>query len=175
MNDLLVPILIMMGDEVDAFWCFKGLMDRCVRDFPFDVHERARARVCVVDTISEHSQRDLCSQMGNFHKDQVAMTSQLTSIAHILKYLDPILHRSLEETDSLNMFFCFRWVLLQFKREFSPQDICKVRNNAPRMFLVVNHGRCGTRSGHAQRRTTSTSSSLWPSFSRCVTKSSANA
>lgn len=31
MNDLLVPILMMMEDEVDAFWCFKGLMDRCVR------------------------------------------------------------------------------------------------------------------------------------------------
>lgn len=65
-------------------------------------------------------------QMGNFHKDQVAMTTQLATIAHILKYLDPILHRSLEETDSLNMFFCFRWILLQFKREFSPADICEV-------------------------------------------------
>ena len=30
MNDLLSPILIVMENEVDAFWCFVGLMDRMV-------------------------------------------------------------------------------------------------------------------------------------------------
>lgn len=30
MNDLLSPILIIMEDEVDAFWCFAGLMSRMV-------------------------------------------------------------------------------------------------------------------------------------------------
>ena len=30
MNDLLAPILFVMGDEADAFWCFKSLMDSMV-------------------------------------------------------------------------------------------------------------------------------------------------
>jgi hypothetical protein len=30
MNDLLVPILVTMGDESDSFSCFKLLMDRWV-------------------------------------------------------------------------------------------------------------------------------------------------
>ena len=31
MNDLLSPILIVMENEVDAFWCLVGLMDRMVK------------------------------------------------------------------------------------------------------------------------------------------------
>ena len=31
MSDLLSPILVVMENEVDAFWCFAGLMDRMVR------------------------------------------------------------------------------------------------------------------------------------------------
>ena len=30
MSDLLSPIIIVMDDEVDAFWCFVGFMDRLV-------------------------------------------------------------------------------------------------------------------------------------------------
>ena len=31
MSDLLSPILVVMENEVDAFWCFAGLMERVVR------------------------------------------------------------------------------------------------------------------------------------------------
>ena len=30
MSDLLSPILVVMENEVDAFWCFAGLMERMV-------------------------------------------------------------------------------------------------------------------------------------------------
>lgn len=30
MSDLLSPILILMSNEVDAFWCFVGFMDKVV-------------------------------------------------------------------------------------------------------------------------------------------------
>jgi len=30
MSDLLSPILFVMNDEVDAFWCFVGFMDKVV-------------------------------------------------------------------------------------------------------------------------------------------------
>ncbi len=36
MNDLLSPILIIMEDEVDAFWCFVGLMERMQEYFQMD-------------------------------------------------------------------------------------------------------------------------------------------
>ncbi|CAF1557965.1 unnamed protein product [Adineta ricciae] len=36
MNDLLSPILIVMEDEVDAFWCFVGLMSRMEQNFYLD-------------------------------------------------------------------------------------------------------------------------------------------
>ena len=32
MSDLLSPILVVMENEVDAFWCFAGLMERMVRN-----------------------------------------------------------------------------------------------------------------------------------------------
>eukprot|EP01125_Pyxidicula_operculata_P007960 TRINITY_DN2682_c0_g2_i1.p1 TRINITY_DN2682_c0_g2~~TRINITY_DN2682_c0_g2_i1.p1 ORF type:complete len:553 (-),score=66.76 TRINITY_DN2682_c0_g2_i1:17-1675(-) len=33
MNDLLVPILLVMEDEVDTFWCFAGLLDQIGKNF----------------------------------------------------------------------------------------------------------------------------------------------
>lgn len=33
MSDLLSPILVIMENEVDAFWCFAGLMERMVRQY----------------------------------------------------------------------------------------------------------------------------------------------
>ena len=32
MSDLLAPILTVMDDEIEAFWCFAGLMDSVVRN-----------------------------------------------------------------------------------------------------------------------------------------------
>lgn len=31
-----------------------------------------------------------------------------------------------ERTDSLNLFFCFRWILISFKREFKFEDVIKL-------------------------------------------------
>ncbi len=31
MSDLLAPILVVMENEVDAFWCFVGFMETVVR------------------------------------------------------------------------------------------------------------------------------------------------
>ncbi|CAF2784107.1 unnamed protein product [Rotaria sp. Silwood2] len=36
MNDLLSPILVIMEDEIDAFWCFVGLMSRMDQNFHMD-------------------------------------------------------------------------------------------------------------------------------------------
>ncbi|KAK1392696.1 TBC1 domain family member 15 [Heracleum sosnowskyi] len=85
MSDLLSPILFVMKNESEAFWCFVSLMER----------------------------------LGpNFNRDQNGMHSQLFALSKLVELLDSPLHAYLEQRDCLNYFFCFRWILIQFKREF---------------------------------------------------------
>lgn len=93
MSDLLSPILCLMDNEVDAFWCFVGFMDK-------------------VST--------------NFEMDQAGMKSQLCQLHNILLVTEPQLAQYLDKHDSGNMFFCFRWLLVLFKREFNTVDIMKL-------------------------------------------------
>ncbi|KAK9947524.1 hypothetical protein M0R45_003144 [Rubus argutus] len=85
MSDLLSPILFVLEDESESFWCFVKLMER----------------------------------LGpNFNRDQNGMHSQLFAITKLVELLDSPLHNYFTQRDCLNYFFCFRWVLIQFKREF---------------------------------------------------------
>ncbi|KAK4265243.1 hypothetical protein QN277_026323 [Acacia crassicarpa] len=85
MSDLLSPILYVMDDESEAFWCFVALMER----------------------------------LGpNFNRDQNGMHSQLFALSKLVELLDGSLHNYFKQNDCLNYFFCFRWILIQFKREF---------------------------------------------------------
>ncbi|BAT76323.1 uncharacterized protein HKW66_Vig0027860 [Vigna angularis] len=85
MSDLLSPILFVMDDESEAFWCFVALMER----------------------------------LGpNFNRDQNGMHSQLFALSKLVELLDSPLHNYFKQRDCLNYFFCFRWILIQFKREF---------------------------------------------------------
>lgn len=61
--------------------------------------------------------------MQNFDKDQVGMHTQLIQLSDIVKYMDPVLYRHLLEAGGTNMFFCFKWLLIVFKREFHLQDV----------------------------------------------------
>ncbi|XP_039024321.1 TBC1 domain family member 17-like isoform X1 [Hibiscus syriacus] len=84
MNDLLSPILFVMEDESESFWCFATLMER----------------------------------LGpNFNRDQNGMHSQLIALSKLVELLDGPLHEYFKQKDCLNYFICFRWILLQFKRE----------------------------------------------------------
>jgi len=89
MSDLLSPLLFVMKNEVDAFWCFVGLMDRVGSNFEFD---------------------------------QGGMKRQLSQLTVILKYIDISFFNYLESKESGNLFFCFRWLLICFKREFNYSD-----------------------------------------------------
>ncbi|XP_041005955.1 TBC1 domain family member 17-like isoform X1 [Juglans microcarpa x Juglans regia] len=85
MSDLLSPILFVMEDESESFWCFVALMER----------------------------------LGpNFNRDQNGMHSQLFALSKLVELLDSPLHNYFEQNDCLNYFFCFRWILIQLKREF---------------------------------------------------------
>lgn len=59
----------------------------------------------------------------NFYSDQSGMKMQLLSLQKLIAVMDPSLYSHLEKAESLNLFFCFRWLLVCFKREFNYPDI----------------------------------------------------
>ncbi|KAI0957256.1 hypothetical protein AcW1_010315 [Taiwanofungus camphoratus] len=62
----------------------------------------------------------------NFLRDQSGMKKQLLTLQQLISVMDPELYRHLEKTDALNLFFCFRWVLIHFKREFPFEDVLRL-------------------------------------------------
>ncbi|KAF9981850.1 GTPase activating protein, partial [Modicella reniformis] len=62
----------------------------------------------------------------NFYRDQVGMQSQLEALAQLIHALDPKLYKHLEKCEALNLFFCFRWLLIWYKREFEWTDIMRL-------------------------------------------------
>ncbi|OZJ04973.1 hypothetical protein BZG36_01763 [Bifiguratus adelaidae] len=60
---------------------------------------------------------------GNFYRDQSGMHRQLTTLNELLQFMDPKLSKHLEKADSSNLFFCFRWLLVVFKREFPFEQV----------------------------------------------------
>ncbi|KAF9316898.1 GTPase activating protein [Podila horticola] len=62
----------------------------------------------------------------NFYRDQVGMQSQLETLGKLIQTLDPKLYKHLEKCEALNLFFCFRWLLIWFKREFEWVDIMRL-------------------------------------------------
>ncbi|KAF9453194.1 GTPase-activating protein gyp7 [Macrolepiota fuliginosa MF-IS2] len=62
----------------------------------------------------------------NFLRDQSGMKKQLSTLQQLIEVMDPELFRHLEKTDGLNLFFCFRWVLIAFKREFPFEEVLRL-------------------------------------------------
>ncbi|KAL9653497.1 hypothetical protein ABK040_002130 [Willaertia magna] len=93
MSDFASPILEVMQDEVEAFWCFASLMEK---------------------------------KQGNFEVNSVGMESQLMSLCSLIKFLDNDFYNYLHDNEATNLFFCFRWILVLFKREFDFEDIKKL-------------------------------------------------
>ncbi|KAJ6630706.1 rab-GTPase-TBC domain-containing protein [Mycena sp. CBHHK59/15] len=110
MSDLCAPVYVVMAaDEELTFWCFVEFMNRMKQ---------------------------------NFLRDQSGMKKQLLTLQELICVMDPELYRHLgpsyssfgaiiittpiEKTDGLNLFFCFRWVLIAFKREFPFDDVLRL-------------------------------------------------
>jgi hypothetical protein len=55
--------------------------------------------------------------------DQSNIKLQLNNLKVLLEFVDSKFSSYLESNDSSNMYFCFRWLLILFKREFSFPDI----------------------------------------------------
>ena len=66
----------------------------------------------------------LMEKMGpNFSNDSSSMNLQLAALERLLQLVDPDLHAFIEAADGSNYFFCYRWLLVHFKREFSFDEV----------------------------------------------------
>lgn len=67
------------------------------------------------------------SIMDRFEKlyweEMTEMKEYLRKLGRLLRFLDPDLMEHLERNESGGMFFCFRWILILFKREFRVDDL----------------------------------------------------
>jgi len=54
------------------------------------------------------------------------MKKQLNDLHYLLTTVSPKLENHLKKMDSSNMYFCFRWLLVLFKREFIHSDIMRL-------------------------------------------------
>lgn len=54
------------------------------------------------------------------------MHNQLMALRKLVELLDPQMITFLESRDGINFFFCFRWVLIQFKREFEFDQVLRL-------------------------------------------------
>ncbi|XP_020589006.1 TBC1 domain family member 15 [Phalaenopsis equestris] len=69
----------------------------------------------------------LMDRLGpNFNRDQSGMHSQLFALSKLVELLDHSLHNYFRQADCLNYFFCFRWILIQFKREFEYEKVMRL-------------------------------------------------
>ncbi|KAJ9548570.1 hypothetical protein OSB04_021113 [Centaurea solstitialis] len=88
----------------------------------------------------------LMERLGpNFNRDQNGMHSQLFALSKLVELLDSPLHNYFKQKDCLNYFFCFRWILIQFKRQvrsFLPHPIlwnCSSENGLCPLSELVSH------------------------------------
>ena len=84
MNDLLSPILCVMDNESEAFWCFVGYMETMAS---FLLIFSFFMLTMIIQTSPPPSQRH------NFDKDQHGMHNLLLNLKKILQVLDPQLYQ----------------------------------------------------------------------------------
>ncbi|KAI9499374.1 rab-GTPase-TBC domain-containing protein [Zychaea mexicana] len=80
---------------------------------------------------------------SNFYMDQSGMHGQLKTLDVLIRFMDPKLYKRLEETETANLFFCFRWLLVWFKREFEWDDVIRLwevlwtNHLSPHMIMFI--------------------------------------
>lgn len=92
MSDLCSPMIILLDNEADSFWCFERLMRRLRGNFR--------------------------SETGR----SVGVEAQLNNLATITQVIDPKLHQHLETLGGGDYLFAIRMLMVLFRREFSFGD-----------------------------------------------------
>lgn len=84
MSDLLSPILYVMENEVDAFWCFVSFMDQMVSCVSFMGVVAMSCRSAPTVSCSPC----VCVQHQNFEEQMQGMKTQLIQLSTLLRLLD---------------------------------------------------------------------------------------
>eukprot|EP00127_Corallochytrium_limacisporum_P004859 Clim_evm3s191 gene=Clim_evmTU3s191 len=79
-----------------------------------DSHSNEAVFWCFVGHMSREAQL--------FVDDQTTMNQLIDTFRILIQILDPGFYSHLEKHDGLHLFFCYRWFLLSFKREFAVQE-----------------------------------------------------
>ncbi|CEH17058.1 Ypt/Rab-specific GTPase-activating protein GYP7 and related proteins [Ceraceosorus bombacis] len=96
----------------------QGMSDLCAPLYVVCKGDEAQTFWCFVGLMQR--------MRSNFYSDQSGMRRQLGLLQKLIQVMDPAVYAHLERTDSLHLFFCFRWLLVLFKREFDFGDILKL-------------------------------------------------
>ncbi|KAI9446242.1 RabGAP/TBC [Lactarius indigo] len=96
----------------------QGMSDLCAPLYVVAGSDEPLTFWCFVEVMNRMKQ--------NFLRDQSGMKKQLSTLQQLLQFMDPELYRHFEKTDGLNLFFCFRWILISFKREFPFEDVLRL-------------------------------------------------
>ncbi|KAI0818765.1 rab-GTPase-TBC domain-containing protein [Irpex lacteus] len=99
----------------------QGMSDLCAPVYVVTEADEELTFWCFVSIMNRMKQ--------NFLRDQSGMKKQLSTLQQLIAVMDPELYRHLEKTESLNLFFCFRWILIAFKREFPFEDVLRLWEN----------------------------------------------
>lgn len=59
---------------------------------------------------------------NNFDHDGRSMMMKFNHLSFLLQYYDPEFHQYLEKQGATDLIFCYRWLLLELKREFAFDD-----------------------------------------------------
>ncbi|WFD01752.1 GTPase activating protein [Malassezia obtusa] len=93
----------------------QGMSDLCVVCYVACEGDLPRTFWCLVGVMRRLG--------ANFVHDQTGMRSELLTLQRLLAELCPSLYTYLQAVDGLNLFFCFRWILVCFRREFELSDV----------------------------------------------------
>lgn len=62
----------------------------------------------------------------NFLRDQSGIRDQMLILADLCQFMLPKFTKHLKKCESSDLFFCFRMLIVWFKREFEFQDVCSI-------------------------------------------------
>ncbi|CAH01013.1 GTPase-activating protein GYP7 [Kluyveromyces lactis] len=62
----------------------------------------------------------------NFLRDQSGIRDQMLTLVDLCQFMLPKFAEHLKKCESADLFFCFRMLLVWFKREFEFSDVCKI-------------------------------------------------
>ncbi|PBK78088.1 RabGAP/TBC [Armillaria solidipes] len=116
--DRLAAILLTYNFYEKELGYVQGMSDLCAPVYVVMDADEELTFWCFVEFMQRMKQ--------NFLRDQSGMKKQLLTLQQLIGMMDPELYRHLEKTDGLNLFFCFRWVLIAFKREFPFDDVLRL-------------------------------------------------